>query len=36
MWRLGRFGLILDAEYGFCKEISAVYGFSIAARLRKI
>ena len=30
MWRLGGFGLILDAEYGCCKKISAVYGFCIA------
>ena len=36
MWRLGGFNLILDAEYGFWKEIRAVYGFSIAVRLKKI
>ena len=35
VWRLGGFGHILDTEYGFCKEFSAVYGFSIATRLRK-
>ena len=36
MWRLGGFGLILDAEYGRCKKISDVYSFCIATRLRKI
>ena len=36
MWRLGGFGLILDAEFGFRKIISAVYGFCIVMRLRKI
>ena len=35
MWRLGGIGLILDAEYGCCKKISAVYGFCIVTRLRK-
>ena len=34
--RLGGFGLILDAEYGCCQKINAVYGFCIATRLRKI
>ena len=34
--RLGSFGIILDAEYGCCKKTSAVYGFCIAMRLRKI
>ena len=29
MWRLGGFGRILDAEYGCCKKISAVYGFML-------
>ena len=33
---LGGFGLFLGEEYGFRKEIIAVYGFSIAAWLRKI
>ena len=36
VWRLGRFCLILDAEYGCCKEISAIYGFFIATRLQKL
>ena len=27
VWWFGGFGLILDAEYGFLKEISAVYRF---------
>ena len=36
VWRLGGFGLILDAEFGFRKIISAVYGFFIVTRLRKI
>ena len=36
VWQLGGFGLILDAEYSCCKEISAVYGFCIATQLRNI
>ena len=36
VWWLGGFGPILDAEYGCCKQISAVYGFCVAKRLRKI
>ena len=36
MWWLGGFGLILDAEYGCCKKITAIYGFCIAMWLRKI
>ena len=36
VWRLGGFGLILDAEYGCCRKIIAVYGFCIATRLWKI
>ena len=36
VWRLGGFGLILDAEFGFRKIISAVYGFCIVMRLQKI
>ena len=36
MWRLGGFGPILDAEYGCCKKISAVYGFCVAKRFQKI
>ena len=36
VWRLGGFGLISDAEFGFHKIISAVYGFCIVMRLRKI
>ena len=36
MWRLGGFGLLLNVEYGFCKKISAVYGFYVATRLGKI
>ena len=36
VWRLGGFGPILDAEYGCCKKINAVYGFCVAKRLRKI
>ena len=35
-WRSGGFGLILDAEYDCCRKISAVCGFCIATRLRKI
>ena len=36
VWRLGGFGYILDAEYGFSKKISAACGFSVATRLRKM
>ena len=36
VWRLGGFGLILDAEYGCCRKIIAVYDFCIATRLQKI
>ena len=36
VWRLGRFGLILDAEYSCSKKISAVNGFCVATLLRKI
>ena len=36
VWRLGGFGLISDAEFGFHKIISAVYGFCIVMQLRKI
>ena len=30
VWRLGGFGHILDAEYGFCKKLSAVCSFLVA------
>ena len=36
VWRLGGFGFILDAEYGCCKKITAVYGLRVATWLRKI
>ena len=38
VWRFGGsgLGLILDADYGYCKKISTVYGFYIAMRLWKI
>ena len=35
VWRLGGFGHIFDAEYGFRKKISAVYGFSVVTWLQK-
>ena len=36
VWWLGVFGLILDVQCGFCKQISVVFGFRTATRLRKI
>ena len=36
VWRLGGFGLVLGAEYGFCKNISGVYDRPGATRLQEI
>ena len=36
VWRLGGFGLILDAEFGFRKIISAVYGFVLSCGCGKL